>query len=332
MLYPNAICPCCLSLRKNLHIRYKQLANKYDLIECENCGHGFILPTPTVPELNEFYTTNYSGRCKKNVNETLGADDFKKLYTAHIHDCKRRINFALKKANIKNKTLNNGLDLGCSYGTGVIALEQFTEKTIGIDIDLDAVTYGKQFLGDKLNIQTINTVESNSQDIITHYNVLEHVRDPINELHEIGRCLRADGGIYISKVPNYGSIWSKFSKENWYLMCPPEHLNFFTHKSMNIALKDAGLCPIFIGTTWGEATPSIITLGIRPKITSAIIAINEKLGTRSPRMASFLVSALRKLFKLLTITKRLVYRTLDLIIMGFRIQGNTITVIAVKRN
>lgn len=329
--YIDAICPCCSAQREILKVCYKKLEGKYDLMECLNCGYGFIKPTPTESELNDYYLHYEGGLCKSNINTNLDINNFIKLNTANIHDCKRRIIFALNKAKINHKKLNSGLDLGCSFGTGVVALESFTKKARGIDIDMDAISIAKQYLGDKVKIQKIDSIESGSQDVITHFNVLEHVRDPLHELNEISRCLTKNSGIYILKVPNFGSIWAKMLKENWYLMCPPEHLNFFTHQSLKIALNKAGLKQIFIGTTWGEATPSVLNFGIRSKISAMIVSIDKKnIGNKYPKSSIFLIGLLRTLFKFLTLTKRLLYRFSDLIILSFRMQGNTITAIAIQ--
>ena len=330
MKYHNITCPVCLSKFDSLEICYEKLDDKYDLLECENCGHGFIMPLPSSQELTEFYSNNYKGRCKNNINENLDFKTFVKLYTANIHDCKRRIKFALNKANIKTEDLKYGLDLGCSYGTGVIALDNFVKKAYGIDIDEEAVSYAKQRLGDKISLKKINLITSETYDIITHFNVLEHVRDPIKELIEISRCLVSDKGVYICKIPNFGSIWSKFFKEKWYNIRPPEHLNYFTHKSITIAFKQAGLKTVFVGTTWGEATPSIITLAVRARITSIINKIKKKLYKKNPLISSFLIKNLIILFKFLTILKRLIYRVVDAFIITLNLQGNTIIAVGIK--
>ena len=109
-----------------------------------------------------------------------------------------------------------------------------------------------KFTSDLLKIQIESDVrkfKDNSFDIITAFDVIEHVAEPRKTFQEFFRLLKKDG-ILLIYTPNADSIGFDYMKECQNNVTPPIHLHYFNKKSINrlaqnsfssIYFKTAGL-------------------------------------------------------------------------------------------
>jgi 2-polyprenyl-3-methyl-5-hydroxy-6-metoxy-1,4-benzoquinol methylase len=68
-------------------------------------------------------------------------------------------------------------------------------------------------------------------DIITMFDVLEHLPNPIETLTECSRIIKR-GGILIIETLNTDSLIFKILKQNWPLFSPSYDLFYFNHKKI----------------------------------------------------------------------------------------------------
>ena len=115
------------------------------------------------------------------------------------------------KEVIANKNTGRILDIGCAYGFFLKHLPPTFEK-FGMDISSfairkarAAVPKGKFSIGD---ISKRTAYSSRSFDVVTAFEVLEHVIKPSSALREIKRLLKPDG-IAIFSFPNTASIFGR---------------------------------------------------------------------------------------------------------------------------
>jgi 2-polyprenyl-3-methyl-5-hydroxy-6-metoxy-1,4-benzoquinol methylase len=106
---------------------------------------------------------------------------------------------------VKNKIV---LDLGCGSGYGSYILKNINhaKKVTGIDISPDAIDYAKKNYGNNIDFQTGNVINlknipNKSIDVITCFEVLEHIEKQNQILSEIKRVLKDKGILFIS-TPN----------------------------------------------------------------------------------------------------------------------------------
>src|SRR5205814_10170100 len=75
--------------------------------------------------------------------------------------------------------------------------------------------------------------------VIVMSQVLEHALDPLDGLGRAGELLAEDGVLAVA-VPNFAGPYQLLGSRDPFLT-PPMHLNFFTPRSMRLAMESAGL-------------------------------------------------------------------------------------------
>ena len=97
------------------------------------------------------------------------------------------------------------IDLGCGWGTFSKMMEEKGNIVLGIDNSENEIEICKTVWGDtetlKFECKEIYDIENKSFDCVVSTQVIEHVHNPGNYLHQCNRVLR-NGGLLIISVPN----------------------------------------------------------------------------------------------------------------------------------
>lgn len=204
---------------------------KHGLVKCKNCGFVFMERIPSVQTLNEHYgkysyaTEGYlSPQTVKSYNKLL--DEFEKY-----------------------RNTNKLLDVGCGRGWFLQEAKKRGWKVYGSEYSETAVelckSKGIEMISGQLQADSF---ESNSFDVITSFEVIEHINNPLEDLEKIYAYLRS-GGLFYCTTPNFNSLLRYYLKEEYNIIEYPEHLSYYTKKTLNNALKKSGFTPIkFLST------------------------------------------------------------------------------------
>ena len=92
-----------------------------------------------------------------------------------------------------------------------------------------------------------------SCDVVVLQEVIEHLRDPTEQLAGIARLLRAGGLLYIT-CPNFNSMSRHLLGPRWRVIEYPEHLNYFTAPSLSRLTQ-----------RFGFEVRAIVTTGLSPR-------------------------------------------------------------------
>lgn len=123
-------------------------------------------------------------------------------------------NFAVKY--VKNKRV---LDYGCGTGYGTFKLAEQAISVIGIDISIEAINYAKlNYSSNNLNFITSSNFEKKNFkeefDVVTSFQVIEHVKNEENYLKTIYNLLKP-GGIFLLTTPNKKNRLFPFIQKPW---------------------------------------------------------------------------------------------------------------------
>jgi SAM-dependent methyltransferase len=107
----------------------------------------------------------------------------------------RRLDLIRRHVHLENQRI---LDVGCGIGTYVKRFQMYSAQAHGVDIDPEKVEIAQQTLP---NISWAPAeelpFEDNSFDVIMLHEVIEHVDDDRQAIHEAVRCLRPGGKVII---------------------------------------------------------------------------------------------------------------------------------------
>ena len=114
------------------------------------------------------------------------------------------------KAFISQK-VGKALDVGCGTGTNTLMLRDFANQVVGLDSNKEALSFAKKRNPDLIPVlasfpEGFN--ESGKFDLITMFDVLEHIEDDGRVLGKISYYL-SDGGVVILTVPALPILWTE---------------------------------------------------------------------------------------------------------------------------
>jgi 2-polyprenyl-3-methyl-5-hydroxy-6-metoxy-1,4-benzoquinol methylase len=125
------------------------------------------------------------------------------------------------------------LDVGAGNGYFVdLAFREYGMKSTGLEISTEEIEFAKNIVGVDLINESIIDHKLN-YDVVTCFNVIEHVPDPQALLTCLVDRMQPDGILVIS-TPNPACIHARVKGiENWDMVAPPHHINLFTRASLD---------------------------------------------------------------------------------------------------
>jgi len=187
------------------------------VVECIDCGLGFVNPRPTISEMPRYYPSAFY-------------DYFDHERNYHWHRYAAEAEFLPKIHLDSHKLL---LDIGCANGDFPRFIQQLGWRVEGVEVSpnskpiLDFKVYKEEF-------KEISMYERR-YDAITAWAVLEHVHDPMAYFKKAAQVLKS-GGLFVFLVTNFESLSSRCL----FLEDVPRHLYFFTEGTIKRYLEESG--------------------------------------------------------------------------------------------
>ena len=97
-------------------------------------------------------------------------------------------------------------------------------------------------------VASIDDLGDEMFDVITLWEVIEHLRQPVSVLDNLRKHLRP-GGLLTLSTPNTGHWQAQLEPQNWEGYRPPSHLVFFTRETLEAALRRAGFARVEVRGT-----------------------------------------------------------------------------------
>lgn len=218
---------CAICESSNL-VKSKTYMHAY-LVKCTNCNFVFTQKKPTIDELSNHYA-NYP------------------RYNQLSLITEKRYNELLDQFEPYRKT-NNIIDLGCSNGLFLECAKKRGWNVYGTEFSEDCITYckNKGITVFKSNQLPSELFELNF-DVVTSFEVIEHINTPNEEIQLVKSLLRNGGAFYFT-TPNFNSISRYLLKDKWNIVEYPEHLSYFTAKTIDRLLIKHKFKKVYIYTT-----------------------------------------------------------------------------------
>jgi len=217
------ICGCSVSIPAFIKSGYK-------IVRCTACSTLHVSPIPSDEVLQARYQdpSYFSGPEKQGY---CNYADMKKALVPHF---KRR----LRAINNYFPSRGHLLDFGCAAGYFLEVAQADGWQVAGVELAQEMARQASQRLGEPI-VSSIGDLAGDSFDVITLWEVIEHLPRPLTELRRLRERLRP-GGLLMLSTPNTGHWQAQREPEAWGGCRPPWHLIFFTAHTLEDTLRRAG--------------------------------------------------------------------------------------------
>ncbi|HIH14719.1 MAG: type 12 methyltransferase [archaeon GW2011_AR17] len=185
-------CNLCGSLETKKYVVFKE----YTLMKCSSCG--LLFTDQNSIQVKNMYSKDYFDGVHGNFFV-----DCKKGYESRIKGSGKLQNFQHILQKIKEiKPQGKFMDIGCATGVFLDMAQKEGYDVTGVDVSAFACQYTSENFGIKTlqgKLEDLH-VEDKSFDIITMWDVIEHVPDPHAFLKEVNRVLKDDGIIFVLTI------------------------------------------------------------------------------------------------------------------------------------
>lgn len=197
-----------------------------EVLECPVCNHRFLALTDSViQEIEQIYNEEYAGFREDPV------------FAARVREALRE--------DIEPKVAPPArlLDVGCGNGAFMRAAQEYGYTVEGVDISEEGVAYCRE---QGMHARAGSFLEmdfSGPYDVITMWDVVEHLKRP-SDFIERAESLLHDDGILLLKIPGFERatfypvhVWGRLI-----LLEPgaPSHIQYFTRASLSTLLDRCG--------------------------------------------------------------------------------------------
>lgn len=216
--------PCPVCGGADFHPLFEKQGEAF--VRCLACRLVLINPRPVVTEVALTYGAHYSERYIRKADKK------------HAR-CRRWVQ------RIARRYIPSGrwLDVGCSAGFVVAAADAAGYEAYGVELEPAAVAYGREVLGQTR--VACGTLEAQRYpdayfDVISLYDVIEHVPDLNATVAELARILRP-GGVLEIRTPDVAHWLTPRELSNWKEVKPSEHLYYFSAETLARLFSKHGL-------------------------------------------------------------------------------------------
>lgn len=214
---PGPSCPVCSAS----HARYWFRKIGHALFRCSACRLIFVYPIPPSRGLygKEYFCGAVHGFGYPSYDEDKAADPGS--FSAYLDHIERH-----------SPSRGRLLDVGAATGAFVAAARSRGWDASGLEISDFAAGEGRQ-KGLEIRTGTLETVPfaPASFDVVTLWDVLEHVPEPVRTVEAI-RAILKPGGLLALNTPDAGSVYAHLAGRWWPLIIPPEHLHLFRKENL----------------------------------------------------------------------------------------------------
>ena len=228
-------CPICGHSGATLWLRapdrFHGRRELYTLLRCPACSVVWLSDPPRPEEMHLHYTEAYD-----------------RLISAAGQNSPLRWPFR-RAALAPYKQSGSILDLGCSSGAFLQSLPAADWQLYGIEMSAESAKEAQRKTGAKIFVGEILQAgfPPASFDVITCFDVLEHLYEPGRVMAKVAEWLKP-GGIFYVLVPNIDSAEGRVFGSYWHGLELPRHLFHYSPASLNFLAESAGLSQVSLET------------------------------------------------------------------------------------
>lgn len=194
----------------------KNFYKEKDIVKCKNCSFVFYKPVPSQEDLDlvysqyereEYITENSVAKITKELKTILSTYNIKTILDIACGEC-----YFLDIL----KSIDPTIEL---YATEHVSAKE------------NVINKGYEFIEGEFF-----PITNKKFDLIIFTEAIEHINDANDFLANAYDLLNPNGLIYIT-TPNFSCLERLLMGKNWGMVVPPEHLSYFTPKTLKFVMK-----------------------------------------------------------------------------------------------
>jgi 2-polyprenyl-3-methyl-5-hydroxy-6-metoxy-1,4-benzoquinol methylase len=235
-------CPVCEADQS--HEVFKKTGGTY--VVCGRCSMVFINPVFKDQELVKYYQMNNSNQAQAHNSEI---EFYRRIYASGLNLLARY------------KSGGSLLDIGCSSGLFLdIAASRYSSYGIELNKAEVRIARSKGHAVWDQPIEMVSFGNDDKFDVITLWDVFEHIKDGKTYLQKLKPRLREDGVIFL-QIPNVGSLAARVMRDKCNMFDGLEHVNLYSLDTIKMMALRAGYKVHDIVSVIDELKPVINYLG-----------------------------------------------------------------------
>ena len=208
--------------------------NGLNLAQCESCGFIYVYPQPALEVLHTLYSETYFQNSESAV---VGYAD----YIADEQNIRRTARRRLKRLR-RYVASGRLLDVGCATGFFLDEARSLGWKVEGVDISAFGVKYARERFSLEVHHGELIDLPlpEDTMDLVTMWDVIEHVPDPAACIQRAAQLLRPGGYLSLA-TPDVSSLPARLTGKRWVgYKLSTEHVSYFSRRTLTMLLETAG--------------------------------------------------------------------------------------------
>jgi len=223
-LVDRGVCPLCGSAGSHVYMDFADIPVQ----RCSHCQFMYSAKLMAPDELSRYYSNDFGSERHRRgqiVNATTNAWVVRKLLSEGALSTPQSI-----------------LDVGTGYGFFLREIGKLSvQRVVGVELSKQEASYGRDHLGLDIRNSPLSQAgfSAGNFDLVTAFEVIEHVRDPLQFLHEMLKLVRP-GGWLLVMTDNFESDVTRSLGAAFPKWIPHSHISHFSPATLERAVAESG--------------------------------------------------------------------------------------------
>ena len=221
----------------------------YKVFTCSSCSFVYVSPRLTGQALLDVYNETY---WKSDNPKERGYADYAKESALYLKTYRKRMKLVSKWLPKAGRIL----DVGCAAGYFLQVAQQHGHDVHGVELSeaiakqaIDSLGPERVFNGFLDDAATARNWQDQSFDLVTIWDVIEHVPEPQSLLASIKKLIKP-GGKLLLETQNVDSKLANRLGKRWHHYKHDEHLYHFNPSTISKLLSDCGYNVLTCGSAY----------------------------------------------------------------------------------
>lgn len=238
-------CQLCGSASRSLKFQ----DGPWRVVTCSDCGLVYVTPRRVGQALLDVYDASY---WRSDNPKQRGYADYAREAALYLKTYQKRMTLVARWLPPHARIL----DVGCAAGYFLRIAAEHGHDVHGVEVSAPIAGEAVRALGaDRIHVGTLDEAVAArgwtdaSFDLVTMWDVVEHLPDPQAVLRTVRRLVKP-GGHLLLETQNVASRWARLLGPRWHHYKHDEHLYHFDPATIRRLLADCGFAVRTVGSAY----------------------------------------------------------------------------------